>query len=244
MNKVIVVTGAGRGLGLSIARALIDSGDKVIAVSRTETDEIKSCVGEDLAFLQYDFSDIDHVHDLSRNILKLATERFAAPIFGLVNNAAVGTDGVLGTLHQTDIRNLISVNIEAPILLTKYISRHMMLKQVKGRIINIGSIIGSTGYSGLSVYGATKAAMEGFSRSLAREVGKLGITVNVVAPGFMETHMTSVLGDEQLAKIRRRSALGEFASTESVAGMVQHLLSPAAGCITGSVFTVDGGSTA
>jgi len=244
MTEVVVVTGAGRGLGLTIAGELVRAGFSVIAVARTETSEIKKLGGTNLAFIRYDFSDLDGIHQLSQDIIAMASERFGAPVYGLVNNAAIGTDGVLGTLHRSDIRELIDVNVQAPILLTKFLSRHMMLKLTKGRIINIGSIIASTGYSGLSVYGASKAAMEGFSRSLAREVGKRGITVNVVAPGFMETEMTSILGDDHLERIRRRSALGEFATTESVAGAVVYLLSPPADTVTGSVITVDGGSTA
>ncbi len=244
MSKIVIVTGGGRGLGLTIVQELLAADYRVIAVSRTLTDEIKAIDSENFRFIIYDFSQLDGIYELSKRIQRIAKEDFDGPIYGLVNNAAIGTDGVLGTMHASDIGKVLTVNVEAPILLTKYISRQMLVKLVKGRIINIGSIIGSTGYSGLSVYGASKAAMEGFTRSLARELGKRGITVNVVAPGFMTTHMTAVLGDENLNKIKRRSALGQFATTQTVASMVTHLLSPSAALITGSVITVDGGSTA
>ena len=146
-------------------------------------------------------------------------------------------------MHKSDIEKTLAINVLAPILLAKYFSRAMMMTGTKGRIINIGSIIGSTGYSGLSVYGATKAAIDGFSRSLSREVGKRGITVNTIAPGYMETDMTVGL-KEKLDTIKRRSALKEFARVSDVASMVAHVMGPMGERITGTVITVDGGSTA
>ena len=164
-------------------------------------------------------------------------------MWGLVNNAAHGTDGVLATLHEKDIAQLIRVNVEAPILLTKYLLRPMLMNR-SGRIVNISSIIATTGFSGLSVYGATKAALAGFTRSLSREVGKVGITVNTVAPGYMETDMTSGLQGEKLESILRRSPLGQLAKAEDVAHAVTYLLSEKAANVTGSTITVDAGSTA
>ena len=114
----------------------------------------------------------------------------------------------------------------------------------KGRIVNISSIIGSTGFKGLAVYGATKAAMNGFTKSLSREVGKGGITVNSVAPGYMTTDMTQGLQGEKLESIKRRSPLGELAHVDDVAAMVDYLMSDRANAITGAIFTVDAGSTA
>ena len=164
-------------------------------------------------------------------------------IFGLINNAAIGHDGVLATMHESDISSLITTNITAPILLTKYVSRSMLLNQY-GRIINIGSIIGSTGFNGLSVYGATKSALTGFTKSLARELGRYQITVNTLAPGYMETNMTKGLIDDKIEKIKRRSCLNRLANVQDVAHMVLFLLSENASGITGSTFTVDAGSTA
>ena len=146
-------------------------------------------------------------------------------------------------MHETQISELIRVNIEAPILLTKYVSRSMLMK-LQGRIINVGSIIGSTGFNGLSVYGATKSAMGGFTRSLSRELGKAKITVNTVAPGYMQTAMTSGLQGSKLDSIKRRSPLGHLATVEDVAGMISYLLSDDAKNITGTTLTVDAGSTA
>jgi len=128
-------------------------------------------------------------------------------------------------------------------VLTKYVVRGMMADGT-GRIVNIASIIGFTGYSGLSAYAATKASMLGFTRSLAREVGRMGITVNAVAPGFLATEMTDALADEQRQRIARRSALRRLAEVEDVANAVEFLLSPKARNITGTVLTVDAGATA
>jgi 3-oxoacyl-[acyl-carrier protein] reductase len=165
------------------------------------------------------------------------------PIYGLVNNAAVGTDGVLATMHNSKIETLVRVNTLSPIVLTKYVVRQMMADG-GGRIVNVSSIIGFTGYSGLSVYGATKASMLGFTRSLAREVGRLGVNVNAVAPGFMDTEMTQGLEGEQRAKVARRSALRRLPEVDDVANAVDFLLGEGGKSITGTVLTVDAGSTA
>ena len=146
------------------------------------------------------------------------------PIYGLVNNAALGTDGVLAIMHNSQIEELVRVNTVSPIVLTKYVVRSMMADG-GGRIVNIASIIGFTGYSGLSVYGATKASIIGFTRSLAREVGRLGINVNAVAPGFIDTEMTQGLGRASSAsKVARRSALRRLAEVDDVANAVEFLL--------------------
>lgn len=239
--KVVVVTGATRGLGLAIARQCIADGYKVVAVGRTMTDQLASLLeqhGEQIAFEPYDFSDTPGIHSLALGIVK----RHGRP-WGLVNNAAIGTDGVLATLHERDIAELIRVNIEAPVLLTKYLLRSMLLNR-GGRIINVSSIIATTGFNGLSVYGATKAALAGFTKSLAREVGKANITVNTLAPGFMETDMTSKLQGDKLESIKRRSPSGHLATIEDAAYAVGYLLSEKASSVTGTTITVDAGTTA
>ena len=181
---------------------------------------------------------VDKIIDLVRQIIDISGN---VP-YALINNAATGLDGLLATQHNTDIRKVIRLNLEAPILFTKYLTRRM-IKYKRGRVINISSIIAQTGYSGLSVYGATKAGLEGFTRSLSRELGKVGITVNCVEPGFMETNMTSSLQGKKLESIKRRSPLG-LPNTENVASTVLHLLEEKSQQITGAIFKVDGGSTA
>ncbi len=138
---------------------------------------------------------------------------------------------------------MVRLNVLSPIILTKQVVRAMMASG-GSRIVNIGSIVGSTGYSGLAAYSATKAAMTGFTHSLARELGPLGITVNAVAPGFVATDMTEELNAGQRAQIARRSALRRMPEPEDVAAAVLFLLSDAARNITGTVTTVDAGNTA
>jgi len=239
--KLVIVTGASKGLGLAICRRLLLDGYKVIGISRSQTSEFEKLQKEypKILFSEvYDFSNTKDIQNLVRKITKEHSN-----VYGLINNAALGHDGVLGTMHESQISELIRVNIESPILLTKYTSRSMLMK-LEGRIINIGSIIATTGFNGLSVYGATKASLSGFTKSLARELGKAKITVNTVAPGYMKTAMTEGLEGEKLESIKRRSPLGQLATVDDVAGTVSYLLSDDAKNITGITITVDAGSTA
>jgi 3-oxoacyl-[acyl-carrier protein] reductase len=164
-------------------------------------------------------------------------------IYGLVNNAGISFEGVLALMQNSQIEQLVRLNTISPIVLTKYVVRCMMADG-GGRVVNVASIIGSTGYSGLAVYGATKASMLGFTRSLAREVGRMGVNVNSVAPGFVDTEMTQGIKDQQRRQITRRSALGRLAEVDDVASAVEFLLSDQSKNITGTVLTVDAGNTA
>ena len=242
----VIVTGGSRGLGLCIARKLACAGYRVIAVARNETDQLKSAMqdvpqgaGGLIEFVPFDLSAIDDIPELVKKLKK-----DWGPLYGLVNNAAVGTDGVLAVMDNSQIEQVVRLNTVSPILLTKYVVRSMMSSGGGGRIVNVSSIVASHGYSGLSVYSATKASMLGFTRSLAREVGPMNVNVNAVAPGFLDTEMTRSLGDEHRKKIARRSALGRMACVEDVADAVEYLLSEKAKNITGTVITVDAGNTA
>jgi 3-oxoacyl-[acyl-carrier protein] reductase len=217
----------------------------VIAVARRESEalgEAKSAIAEGakggLHFRSFDLGDINGIPSFVRSL----RDEFGA-IFGLVNNAGIGTEGLLATMHDSEIEALLRLNLLSPLILTKYVVRHMMADG-SGRIINMSSIIASTGYNGLSVYGATKAAVAGFTRSLAREVGKLGITVNAIAPGFVDTAMTKGLRDDQRQRIAGRSALRRLPEPDDIASMVEFLLGEGGRNITGSVLTVDAGNTA
>jgi 3-oxoacyl-[acyl-carrier protein] reductase len=244
-SRNVLITGASRGLGLGIARKLAAEGYCVISVARKTTRDLTGAIAEakrgkkgSLHFVPSDLGKIDQLPELVRTLRK----EFG-PLYGLVNNAAVGFDGVLATMHNSQIEELVRVNTLSPIVLTKYAVRSMMSERA-GRIVNVASIIGFTGYSGLSAYAATKAAMLGFTRSLAREVGRLGITVNAVAPGFLDTEMTHGLAGDERQKVMRRSALRRLASIDDVADAVEFLLSDKARSMSGTVLTVDAGATA
>jgi 3-oxoacyl-[acyl-carrier protein] reductase len=237
----VIVTGGSRGIGLAIVQALVRDDYTLIAIARQETRELAAAreqASGSIYFMPFDLSEIGKIHELVRDL----RERFG-PIYGLVNNAGLGTEGILATMPEPSIENLVQLNVVAPLVLTKYVVRSMM-NEGAGRIINISSIVADTGYNGLSVYAATKAAMIGFTKSLAREVGRLGITVNAVAPGFLETELTATLSDEQRQRVARRSALQRLADVHDVAEAVAFLLSDKARNITGTVLTVDAGSTA
>jgi len=245
--RKVIVTGGSRGLGLAIVRRLICEGYAAIAVARKMNDQLASTMEEverahpsrrALQFMPFDLGDVQGIPALVKELRKQS-----GPIYGLVNNAALGTDGALAIMHNSQIETLIRVNTLAPIVLTKYVVRHMMADG-GGRVVNISSIVGFTGYTGLSVYSATKASLIGFTKSLAREVGGRGITVNAVAPGFLDTELTRGMDDESRGQVARRSALKRFAEVTDVADAVEFLLGSKAKSITGTVLTVDAGSTA
>lgn len=240
MSKLVVVSGASRGLGLAICRQLLQTDYAVLALARTHSIELQQLQQNEpkLQFLAADLAELTEIPSLCSQIVKVYGRPYA-----LINNAAVGYDGVLATMHNSEISSLLNINVQAPILLSKYLLRPMLLNQT-GRIVNISSIIARTGFNGLSVYAASKAALEGFSKSLAREVGKAGITVNCVAPGYMQTEMTQSLQGDKLDSIKRRSPLGRLATPDDAAAAVLYLLSEKAAAVTGIVLTVDAGSTA
>jgi 3-oxoacyl-[acyl-carrier protein] reductase len=241
----VIVTGGSRGLGLAITRKLAHAGYHVIAIARKESSQLTATMEEaernrpgSIHFVPFDLAEIEHIPKLLRRLRK----EFG-PIFGLVNNAAVSFDGLLALMRDSQIEQLVRMNTLSPIVLTKYVVRSM-IADGGGRIVNIASIVGFTGYSGLAAYGATKASLLGFTRSLAREVGRMGVNVNSVAPGFVATEMTQGLSDEHRQQITRRSALRRLTDLGDVADAVEFLLSERSKSITGTVLTVDAGSTA
>jgi len=243
----VIVTGGSRGLGLGIARTLCAAGYCVIAIARSENANLAAAIAETAAdesagglhFVSSDLADTGGIVDLVARIRK----EFG-PIYGLVNNAGLGTSGILATMRDGDIERLVRLNTLSPLILSKYAVRSMMAQGAGGRIVNITSIVGFTGYSGLAAYSTTKASLLGFTRSLAREVGKLGITVNAVAPGFIDTELTHSLDAAQRNQIARRSALQRLAQVSDIADAVAFLVSEKARNITGTVLTVDAGNTA
>ena len=241
----VIVTGGSRGLGLGIARKLAGPEYRVIAIARKENNELDAAMRDAqrtspgcFHFFSFDLGQIDGIGQLVKTLRK-----DFGPIYGLVNNAGMSFDGTLPLMPNPQIEQLVRVNTISPIVLTKYVVRHMMADG-GGRIVNVASITGFAGYTGLSVYSATKASLIGFTRSLAREAGRMGVNVNAVAPGFVNTDMTQAMTEEQRGKVVRRSALRRMAEVDDVANAVEFLLGCKSKNITGTVLTVDAGSTA
>jgi 3-oxoacyl-[acyl-carrier protein] reductase len=231
----VLVTGASRGLGAAIAARLAAEGFHVIAVARRPAEG----AGErGVTSVAFDLADTPAIPEFVRGL----RQRFG-PIYGLVNNAGLGTEGLLANMPDPDIEALIRLNTLSPIIMSKYVVRGMMA-QKRGRVVSISSIIASTGYNALSVYAATKASLVGFTRSLAREVGRVGVTVNAIAPGFVDTEMTRGLGEDDRARIMARSALRRLAEPEDVAAMAAYLMGDGGRNISGAVLTIDAGATA
>jgi 3-oxoacyl-[acyl-carrier protein] reductase len=228
-----------------MSSALAAAGYRVIAVARKMSPELTAAAAratqEGRGTIEFRACDLSDLEALAPLVRTLRTD-FGA-LYGLVNNAGLGTSGILSNMRDAEIQRLIQLNTVSPIVLTKYVVRSMMTQR-EGRIVNIASIVASTGYSGLSVYSATKASLIGFTRSLAREVGQLGITVNALAPGFVDTEMTHELSDSQRQQIARRSALHRMPEPIDVAHSVVYLLGEGGRNITGTVITIDAGNTA
>jgi 3-oxoacyl-[acyl-carrier protein] reductase len=240
-NQVAVVTGAGRGIGHAIAVRLAKEGARIASVSRTEAnaqrtaDEINATRSDAAKAYAVDVAD------------QVAVQKAAAQIledFGrvdiLVNNAGVTRDGLSMRMSSDDWDTVLNTNLKGAFTFTQALMRPM-IKQRSGRIINISSIAGLTGNAGQANYSASKAGLIGLTKTLARELASRGITVNAVAPGLIETDMTTVLSEEIRQGILQKVPLGKLGEPDDIAGAVAYLASPEAKYITGQVLTVDGG---
>ena len=241
----VIVTGASRGIGLAIADRLARDGFRVVAVARRDSEALAASAARlaqqglgSLEFRPLDLNDVAGIPTFVRGLRK----QFG-PMYGLVNNAALGTEGLLAIMPDAEIRTLIRLNTLSPIMLSKYVVRGMMAQR-RGRVINVCSIVASTGFNGLSVYAATKASLIGFTKSLAREVGELGINVNAIAPGFIDTDMTRGLKGQDRKRVIARSPLRRLAEPDDIAAMSAFLMGEGGRNITGAVMTVDAGSIA
>jgi len=237
----VLVSGASRGLGLAIVLRLAECGYRVIALARSSSDALRAAMDARPDGIVFTPCDLAETAAIGPAVGRVRKE--FGPVYGLVNNAGLGTGGLLSMMRDADIEMLLRVNSLAPLVLTKHVLRSMMSARA-GRIVNMSSIVATHGAKGLSAYAATKASLEGLTRSLAREVGPLGITVNAVAPGFVATALTEELGESARERIMRRSALRRMAEPADIAGAVDYLLSDAARNITGVTLTVDAGNTA
>jgi len=241
--RVVIVTGGSRGLGAGIVQSYLDSGDLVATCARSRTAQIDKwsddpATAERLLFAEVDLSDRPQV----REFVQAVIGRWGR-VDVLVNNAGVARDGVLGLAADDDVDAVIDLNLKGTLQITKLVSRRMLARG-RGSIVNISSIVGISGYRGLAVYSATKAAMDGLTRALSRELGSRGITVNSVAPGYLRTEMSHGLDEEQLGQIVRRTPAGRLGEPADIARVVQFLTAPENDYLTGQVIVVDGGLTA
>jgi 3-oxoacyl-[acyl-carrier protein] reductase len=239
-NQTAIVTGAGRGIGRAIALQFAAAGANVVCVSRTVENSEKTAAevratGRQAWAVAVDVSSGTEVNAAAEKILQTAGR-----IDILVNNAGVTKDGLLMRMSEADWDTVLDTNLKGVFLFTKAMIRSF-IKQRAGRIINISSVIGLIGNAGQANYAASKAGLIGLTKSTAREVASRGITVNAIAPGFIETDMTSVLTPEVKESVLKTIPLGSYGQAEDVAQAVVFLASPAARYITGQVLAVDGG---
>ena len=234
----IIVSGGSKGLGQSLVTGLLNKGYKVSCFSRNSSSFTNTHPSDKFMFAELDVADRNATGDFVEN----ACSHFGHP-FGLINCAGIARDGVLAAMKYDDIDQLIDVNLKGSLFLTRHVLRQMLTSRTGGAIINISSIIGSRGYSGLAAYAATKAGLDGATRALAREVGARGIRVNSIAPGYLDTEMTDGLTAEQKTQIIRRTPLARLGQSEDVTGAALFLLSDEARFITGQCLVVDGGIT-
>ncbi len=242
-GKWVIISGVSRGLGLALARDCLAQGFAVAGCSTSFGDDLavlKDTHGDHFHWQQVDMADSEAIEAFVTTAASTFAER---RLWGVINNAGMSVEGILSTLPVSDIEKVLQVNLTGAITLSRAALRHMMKARKPGRVINISSITGLRGYTGLSAYAASKAGLDGFSRALAREVGRLGITVNSVAPGYMKTALSAGLSDAQLDQIVRRTPLGRLCELSDIVHLVRFLLSEEAGFITGQTLVVDGGLT-
>ncbi len=240
-TRVVLISGGSKGLGLALVEECLDQGHQVATFSRRGTPRLEALqqtwTDDRLMVQSLDACDTAGTRAFVRQVVR----RFGR-VDVLVNNAATATDGLLALARPDDIERDVAVNVVATLNLTRLCAKDM-LRRRSGCILNISSVTAERGFAGVAVYGATKAALHGLTRSLARELGPAGIRVNAVAPGYFASDMSAGLSDTQRRQIRRRTPLGRLLELDDVVGAVRFLLSESARFITGQVLVIDGGLT-
>ncbi len=239
-SRVVVVTGGSRGLGAGIVESYLASGDRVATCSRSATEQTAAWAADrpgDFLFVPADLSSPDD----AKAFVDAVLERWGR-IDVLINNAGVARDGILAVAADDDVDIVVDLNVKGTLYVTRAVSRRMLVQR-SGHIVNISSIVGRSGYRGLGVYSATKAALDGLTRSLARELGSRGIVVNGIAPGYLRTEMSHGLDEQQLGQIERRTPAGRLGEPADIARACQFLTDPDNTYLTGHVLVVDGGLT-
>jgi 3-oxoacyl-[acyl-carrier protein] reductase len=240
--RVVVVTGGSRGLGAGIVRSYLDSGDRVATCARSSSPEVEAWAADPALAGRFLFRPADLSKSAGAAAFVKAVVAEWDHIDVLINNAGVARDGILGLFSDDDVDTVVDLNLKGTIYVTRLVSRRMLARG-RGSIVNISSIVGRSGYRGLAVYSATKPALDGFTRAMARELGSRGITVNGIAPGYLRTEMSHGLDEDQLAQIVRRTPAGRLGEPDDVARAAQFLTDPRNTCLTGQVLVVDGGLT-
>lgn len=238
--KVVAVSGGSKGLGAAIVQSFLDGGYRVASFSRSRTARVQAWEAEFPD--QFYFEEMSLTDSAACKQFVTAVEENLGTIEILINNAGMASTSLLAMTDDDTIDSVVDLNLKGTFYLTRQVTRSM-LSLDWGRIINISSIIGLSGYRGLSVYGATKAGLDGFTRALARELGARNITVNSIAPGYLNTEMTEELDGPQYRQIVKRTPLGRLGDPSDVTGLIRFLCSTEADFITGQVMVVDGGIT-
>jgi 3-oxoacyl-[acyl-carrier protein] reductase len=230
-----VVTGGLKGIGAAISKKLSDSGIDVVALGRSGADEIAKSIGSNVSFMKCDVSDFDEVKEVMDSIAK-----DKGSIDALINNAGVTKDGLIMRMSEKDWDTVLDINLKGVFNTCKAVTRQMM-GQRNGRIVNIGSIVGTTGNAGQTNYSAAKAGLVGLTKSLAKELASRNILVNLVAPGFVQTDMTSKLTEDQVNSFAENIPLKRPGKPEEIANVVEFFVNENSAYVTGQVIHVDGG---
>ena len=239
---IVVISGGSRGLGLSLVNKFLAQGCQVATFSRSKTREVEALEGEHRDTNRFLWQQVDGAsEDDLRGAIRTITKSWGR-IDILINNAGTGHDGLLALQRMQDVDQLLDVNLRSAILLTQLCSKSM-IRNKSGSIVNISSVNSVRGHSGVAVYSATKAALDGLTRSLARELGPMNIRVNSVAPGYFESAMVGELSEDAKKRIQRRTPLGRLADPSEITEAVYFLASQQGSFITGQTLVVDGGLT-